>query len=70
MNETRNVAWASAATILGRESAYSGQKITWAEMFEDPAEKYYRLQLKPTPEDFETGQVTLLKDGDIRIPGR
>jgi hypothetical protein len=25
--------------------------------------------LKPTAEGFETGQVKLLKDGDIRVPG-
>jgi hypothetical protein len=38
-------------------------------MFEDPNGKFYKLQLKPTAEDFETGEVVLLKDGDIRIPG-
>ena len=72
LNETRNVAWASAATILGRESAYRGQQMKWVEMFEDPQANpaLYNLQLKPMAEDFETGQITLLKDGAIRIPGR
>jgi hypothetical protein len=41
-------------------------------MFEkaDPKNKYYNLQLKPTAEDFETGEVKMLKDGDIRFPGK
>jgi predicted dehydrogenase len=69
INEARNVAWATASAILIRESAYSGKRISWDEMFKDPNGKFYNLQLRPTAEDFETGQVTLLKDGDIRIPG-
>jgi myo-inositol 2-dehydrogenase / D-chiro-inositol 1-dehydrogenase len=70
LNEARNVAWATGAAIIARESAYSGQKITWKEMFEDPAQKFYNLRLKPAPEDFETGNVVLPKDGDIRVPGK
>ncbi|MBN2475978.1 MAG: Gfo/Idh/MocA family oxidoreductase [Pirellulales bacterium] len=71
LNEARNVAWATGAAVLGRESAYSGKRITWAEMFDDPAKNpaVYNLQLRPTAEDFETGEIKLLKDGDIRIPG-
>jgi len=68
-NEARNVAWATGAAILARESAYTGKRISWKEMFEDPNGKTYNLQLKPAPEEFETDQVTMLKDGDIRIPG-
>jgi myo-inositol 2-dehydrogenase / D-chiro-inositol 1-dehydrogenase len=70
INEARNVAWATASAIMIRESAYSGQKVTWKEMFEDPAQKFYNLQLRPTPEDFEKQNVPMLKDGDIRIPGK
>ena len=72
LNETRTVAWATGAAVLARESAYSGLRITWAEMFEDPNKnpKVYNLQMRPTAEDFETGQVTLLKDGDVRVPGQ
>jgi len=69
INEAQNVAWATGTAILGREAAYTGKRITWKEMFEDPKGKFYNLQLRPTAEDFETGEVTLLKDGDIRIPG-
>ena len=69
LNEAYNVATSTGTAILARESAYSGKRITWAEMFEDPNGKFYKLQLKPTAEDFETGEIVLLKDGDIRIPG-
>lgn len=72
LNEARNVAWATGAAIMGRESAYTGEQIHWVEMFEDPEAnpRFYNLQLKPTAEDFETGDITLLKDGDIRLPGK
>jgi myo-inositol 2-dehydrogenase / D-chiro-inositol 1-dehydrogenase len=71
LNEAQNVAWATGAAVLGRESAYSGKRITWEEMFEKPVKdgRFYNLQLKPTAEDFETGNLVLPKDGDIRLPG-
>ncbi len=69
INEAENVATSTGTAILGREAAYTGKRITWKEMFEDPNGKFYDLQLRPTAEDFETGEVVLLKDGDIRIPG-
>jgi myo-inositol 2-dehydrogenase / D-chiro-inositol 1-dehydrogenase len=71
LNETRDVALATGAAILGRESAYTGKRITWSEMFDDPQKNpaMYNLACKPSAEDFETGQVVLLKDGEIRIPG-
>lgn len=69
LNEAQNVAWATGAAILGRESAYTGRRITWKEMFEDAGSKFYNLNFKPKAEDFETDNVPMLKDGDIRIPG-
>jgi hypothetical protein len=70
LNESRNVAWATGTAIIAREAAYSGQKITWREMFEDPAQKFYNLQLKPAAEDFETGNVVLPREGEVRIAGK
>jgi hypothetical protein len=72
LNEARDVAWATGAAILGRESAYSGQKITWDEMFDDPKKNpaWYDLQLRPSAPDFEKGDVVMPKDGNVRIPGR
>jgi len=70
INEAQNVAWSTGAAILGREAAYSGQRISWAEMFEKDGTPWYTLKMKPQPEDFEKGQVEYPKDGDIRIPGK
>lgn len=71
INEARQVALATGAAIMGRESAYTGKRITWKEMFEDPTANpaLYNLTLRPTAEDFESGEVKMLKDGDIRVPG-
>jgi myo-inositol 2-dehydrogenase / D-chiro-inositol 1-dehydrogenase len=69
LNEAQNVAWATGAAILARESAYTGKRITWREMFEDPSGAFYKLNFRPTAEDFEKDDVPLLEDGAIRIPG-
>jgi predicted dehydrogenase len=71
LNEARNVAWSTAAAILGRESAYTGKRITWEEMFENPDRNpdLYNLQLKPSAEDFETGNVVIPREGEVRVPG-
>ncbi|HUS90391.1 MAG TPA: Gfo/Idh/MocA family oxidoreductase [Phycisphaerae bacterium] len=69
LNEAKDVAWATAAAVMGRESAFSGKRVTWKSMMEDPKGEFYNLQLKPTAEDFEKEDVPLLKDGDVRIAG-
>jgi hypothetical protein len=40
-------------------------------MFENPDKKpeTYNLTLKPTAEDFETGDVTIPTEGEAPIPG-
>jgi hypothetical protein len=70
-NQTKAVAEATAAAVLGRTSAYTGQLILWSEMMEDPAKnpKLYNLTLKPTAEDFEKGTVAIPKEGAIPLPG-
>jgi predicted dehydrogenase len=69
LNEARNVAEATATAVMGRESAFSGKRITWKAMMEDAKQEIYNLQLKPTAEDFEKGDVPMLKDGDVRLAG-
>jgi predicted dehydrogenase len=72
LNEARNVAEATATAVLVRTAAYTGQKIEWKDMMEDPKSKpeLYNLQLKPSWEDFEKGSVVLLKDGAVPVPGK
>jgi predicted dehydrogenase len=70
INEAQNVAWATGANILAREAAYSGQQITWGDMFEKQGTPWHDLRRKPYAEDFETGDIVYPKDGDIQIPGK
>jgi len=77
LNEAKNVAWATAAAVMGRDSAYTGKRITWKEMMEQPKRlgkgdiDFYNRQLKPTAEDFERDKLPRMpKDGDAPVPGQ
>ena len=72
INQARGLAIATAAAILGRTAAYTGQRITWADMMEDPRRRpdLYNLTLKPTADDIERGTATLPQEGAIPIPGK
>lgn len=71
LNEAQSVAEATAAAIMVRDSAYTGKMMTWEEMFGDPKKNpaLYNKMLKPSWEDFETGNIEYPKDGDAPIPG-
>ncbi|MGD8237550.1 MAG: Gfo/Idh/MocA family oxidoreductase [Armatimonadota bacterium] len=71
INEARQVAESTGTAIMGRESAYTGKRITWEEMYENPDEdpEMYNLTLKPAADDFETGEVVIPEEGEVRIPG-
>ena len=76
LNEAKAVAEATAVAVMGRIAAYTGQMVTWAEMMEDPKKKpeVYGLTLRPTAEDFETGDFPMPKElpdpAAIAVPGR
>ncbi len=72
LNQARAVAEATAAAVMGREAAYTGKQIAWAEMMDDPKKnpKLYSLTLRPTAEDFEKGTVRVPEEGKLPIPGR
>ncbi len=71
LNEADSVATSTATAIMGRTAAYTGQQVFWRDLMEDPSRKpdLYNLQLKPTAEDFETGEVVPPPEGVVRIPG-
>jgi len=71
LNQTRDVAWATAISVMGRIAAYTGRRVTWAEMMENPKKspEIYNLTLKPTAEDFEKGDVEIPVEGEIPVPG-
>lgn len=72
LDHAREVAESTAAAVLGRISAYTGQRVFWEEIMEDPKKKpdLYDLTLKPTAEDFETDSVEIPKEGVVPIPGQ
>jgi len=72
LNQARDVALSTATGILGRQAAYSGTKVAWRDMMDDPESKpeLYHLTLEPTAEDFEAGDVTIPAEDAVPVPGR
>ena len=72
LNEARSVAESTATAIMIRDAAYTGARMKWDEMFEDPKKnpRVYNKQLRPTATDFETGEIVYPKDGDAPVPGK
>jgi myo-inositol 2-dehydrogenase/D-chiro-inositol 1-dehydrogenase len=69
INEARNVAESTLTAIMGRISAYTGKLVRWRDVVENQDSLWYNLTLKPTPEDFENGQVVAPKDDVVAVPG-
>ena len=69
INEAANVATSTLTAIMGRMSAYTGKLVRWRDMMENENSPYYSLTLKPTAEDFETGQVVAPPDDIVAVPG-
>jgi predicted dehydrogenase len=69
LNEARNVAESTMTAIMGRISAYTGQAVRWSDVAENKKSQWYNLTLKPTAEDFETGNAVAPPDDVIPIPG-
>ena len=64
LNEARQIAESSLTAVMGRISAYTGQRVKWDEMMKSD------LALSPTPEDFELGKVTAPKEEVAPTPGK
>ena len=71
IEQAKAVAESSATAVLGRVAAYTGEQAAWRDMMEDPKRKpeLYNLAVKPSAEDFETGNVAIPEEGEIPIPG-
>jgi predicted dehydrogenase len=72
LNQARAVAEATAAAILGRIAAYTGQNVFWRSMMDDPNKnpELYNMKVSPSAEDFEKGTVKIPEEGVIPIPGK
>jgi myo-inositol 2-dehydrogenase/D-chiro-inositol 1-dehydrogenase len=69
INEAGNVATSTLTAIMSRISAYTGKLVRWRDMMENENSPYYGLTLKPTAEDFETGEVVAPPDDIVAVPG-
>jgi hypothetical protein len=72
LDQARAVAESSAAAVMGRISAYTGQKVSWDEMMVDPKKNpaVYDLTLKPTAEDFDKGTVEMPQENAPPVAGK
>ena len=71
LNEAKQVAESTLTAIMGRISAYTGQKVRWVDLMEPAAKSpLYDMVLAPAPEDFEKGAVKAPADDVIAIPGK
>ncbi len=71
LNEARNVGISTAIAVMGRTSAYTGKRIEWRDMMEDPSRNpdLYNLTLRPTAEDYEKGTATMPQENVIPHAG-
>jgi myo-inositol 2-dehydrogenase/D-chiro-inositol 1-dehydrogenase len=72
VNQAKAVAESTAAAVMGRISAYTGQQVTYKEMMEDPSinPTCYNLTLTPTAEDFDKGTVEIPPENVVPRPGQ
>jgi len=70
INEAYNVATSTLTAIMSRISAYTGKLVRWKDVVENESSPYYNLTLKPTAEDFETGNVVAPLDEIPAVPGK
>jgi predicted dehydrogenase len=71
VNDTKAVTEASLTAILARMSAYTGARIEWKELAEPNVKpEFGNFACKPTPEDFEKGEVKAPEDDVVPIPGK
>jgi myo-inositol 2-dehydrogenase/D-chiro-inositol 1-dehydrogenase len=69
INEARSIAESTAATIMGRISAYTGSIVQWTDLMTNEQSPYYAMRVGPDPLEFETGTITLPSESVFPIPG-
>lgn len=70
LNEAKRAGETNLTAIMGRISAYTGQLVRWNDLTDSQSQApWYNLQLTPTAEDFETGNVTAPPDDVFPVPG-
>jgi predicted dehydrogenase len=72
LNQAKALGESTAAAILGRTAAYSGEAVAWADMMESPERKpqLYHMTLTPTAADLEAGTAVLPGQGEAPLAGK
>ncbi|HUG11393.1 MAG TPA: Gfo/Idh/MocA family oxidoreductase [Opitutaceae bacterium] len=69
INEARSIAESTAATIMGRISAYTGSIVQWTDLMTNEQSPHYAMRVGPDPLEFETGTIVLPSESVFPIPG-
>ena len=73
IDQAKDVAESTAAAVMGRTSAYTGQMVKWDEMMVEAKKKaeLYDLTLRPTAEELEKGgEIAIPEEGVLPAPGK
>jgi len=71
LNEGENVAMATAAGIMGRISAYTGQAVRLSDILTEAKSPFYAMAFKPSAADFEgETDIVLPQENTAPIPGK
>jgi predicted dehydrogenase len=69
LNEAQIVAEATATAIMARISCYTGKKILWSDLMQNPQSEWFNFTPGMAAEDFEKGTVKLPPENVAAIPG-
>lgn len=71
LNEGENVATSTAAAMMGRISAYTGQIVRLSDLLTQTESPFYNLACKPAAVDFEgAGDIELPAENKAPVPGK
>ena len=71
LNEGETIAFSTAAGIMGRLSAYTGQVVRMSDILTNKESPFYNMNFKPAALDFEgAADVVLPEEGVVPLPGK
>jgi predicted dehydrogenase len=71
LNEGETIAYATAAAVMGRLSAYTGQVVRMSDLLTNKDSPFYTMNFKPAALDFEgSADVVLPEEGVAPRPGK
>lgn len=71
LNEGEATAYATAAAVMGRLSAYTGQTVRLSDILTNKESSFYDMNFKPAAIDFEgSSDIALPEEGVVPLPGK